>query len=53
MNLDLVIFECNCKRRKKFRLTCDGGSTGHYIIELCQTCRSQEDCKFLIKEEDI
>ena len=53
MSLDLVSFECNCKRRKKFRLTFDGGSTGHYVIELCQTCHCQEDSKFLIKEEGI
>jgi hypothetical protein len=53
MNSELVISKCVCKRRKKFRLIFDGGSTGNYAIELCQKCRNQEDNNFLLKEEMI
>lgn len=52
MNLELVSFECNCKRRKKFRLTLDGGSSGKYILELCSDCYADQNKKFLLKEEE-
>ena len=53
MNSKLVISKCGCKRRKKFRLIFDGGSTGNYAIEICQKCRNKEDNNFLLKDENI
>ena len=49
---EIKIFSCKCKLPAKYRLTFDGGSTGHYIVELCKKCYEQEkDKRFLISEE--
>lgn len=51
--MSLSTYLCRCNKPKKHRLLLDGGSSGHYIIELCQSCYTKEDKKFVIKEEEI
>jgi len=53
MKLEKVLFECYCKKQKKFRMIFDGGSTGNYVVELCSKCRKNEDHEFLLKEETL
>ena len=48
-----IAFECNCELEKKYRLTCDGDSTGNYIVEYCQSCFDSDDKQFLISTEVI
>ena len=38
---------------KKFKLSFDGGLLGQYCLELCNSCYSAQDKKFLVKEEII
>jgi len=38
---------------KKFKLSFDGGLLGQYHLELCNSCYTAHDKKFLIKEEII
>ena len=47
------IFRCKCKKSKTNRVILDGGSEGHYAVELCPKCYEDQDKKFLIKEEVI
>ena len=53
MNKGMSTFECQCPKPKKQRLTFDGGSSGKYVVDLCEDCRDREDCEFLIGEEVI
>ena len=45
------IFECQCNKQKKVRLTFDGGTSGSYHIELCKSCFEKEDEEFLISKK--
>jgi len=47
------IFRCRDKEFKTNRVILDGGSEGNYTIELCPKCYTNQDKKFLIKEEVI
>jgi len=49
----LTVFVCKCNRSKKYRLTIDGGSTGQYQLECCNSCYLKEDKHFVIEEEII
>jgi hypothetical protein len=49
----ITIFQCKCADRKQHRLTLDGGPTGHYQLELCESCYQNADKRFVIKEEQI
>lgn len=49
----LTVFMCKCARPKKHRLTIDGGSTGTYQLECCNSCYLKEDKRFVIEEEQI
>jgi len=44
------IFSCN-HSTKKFKLIFDGGVLGPYTVELCSSCYSTQEKKFLISEE--
>lgn len=47
----IPIFSCQCKRKKSYSLTLDGGSSGKYQLQLCKSCYQNEDKKFVISEE--
>lgn len=49
----MTSFQCNCKARKEHRLVLDGGPAGEYHLELCSSCYSKEDKKFVVREEQI
>jgi len=49
----LDAYECECQDKKAYRLTFDGGSTGHYAIEYCQKCYDSDDRQFMISMEEI
>lgn len=51
--LSLPTYRCRCDEPKKHRLILDGGSSGHYIVELCTSCYRKEDEHFVIREEEI
>lgn len=51
--MSLSTYSCGCNKPKKHRLLLDGGSSGHYIVELCQSCYRKEDKRFVIKEEEM
>ena len=53
MPIKIRIFSCKCKFPRKYRLTFDGGSSGNYSIELCESCYWNEDKKYLISEEKL
>jgi hypothetical protein len=44
------IFQCIDKNKKCYWLMYDGGSSGKYVIKLCQKCRELENDEFLIRE---
>lgn len=48
---EIILFQCRCHEPKKYRITLDGGSTGLYVINLCNSCYQKEDKQFMIKEE--
>lgn len=47
----LVFLECKCAETKKHRLVFDGGSSGHYTVDVCEKCYCEEDREFLIHEQ--
>lgn len=49
----LVVLECECSSIKNHKVTFDGGSTGNYVIEMCQTCYDNDDKRFIISEERL
>jgi len=51
--LNLPTYRCRCDKPKKHRIILDGGSSGHYMLELCASCYRKEDEQFVIKEEEI
>lgn len=56
MNTNLnnqTTFECECITTKTYRVIFDGGSTGNYVIEMCQQCYDADDKRFVITEEMI
>ena len=53
MHPDSALFECRCGNPKIHKLTFDGGSSGDYILELCDDCYVFQNKEFLIDEEDI
>lgn len=53
MNQKTSLFRCKCGETKTHCLTYDGGSSGQYVLELCQSCYSEEDRQFVISEEEI
>jgi len=48
-----AVFICSCDKPKKMRLIFDGGSSGNYTVELCNSCYQKQEKKFLIKKEVI
>ena len=46
-------YVCKCTSKKEFNLTFDGGSTGKYVIFLCERCYRTVDRRFLISEERL
>ncbi|HZS74908.1 MAG TPA: hypothetical protein VFA69_10450 [Candidatus Nitrosotalea sp.] len=51
--MNLPTYRCRCDKPKKHRIILDGGSSGHYMLELCASCYRKEDEQFVIKEEEI
>lgn len=49
----ISVFTCCCPKPKKHGLTIDGGISGNYQLELCSSCYSKEDKKFVIKEDKL
>ena len=47
----MVVYVCDCRKKKRFRLTYDGGSVGTYQLELCNKCHEERPIKFLISEK--
>ncbi|MGI0008521.1 MAG: hypothetical protein ACRD92_02765 [Nitrosopumilaceae archaeon] len=50
---EITIFQCKCQKPKMSRLTFDGGSSGQYVVEICQECYKDDDKKFLVSEERL
>lgn len=53
MSESITVFFCPCEEPKKYKLTFDGGPIGKYQSDLCPTCYSKEDKKYVVKEELI
>ncbi len=49
----ISIFQCKDNRKKKLRVTFDGGSTGTYVVCVCEKCSELDNFEFVIKEELI
>ncbi|MCV0410100.1 hypothetical protein [Nitrosopumilus sp.] len=48
----IVQYECECESEKRFRITFDGGDTGDYSVEYCQSCFDKDDKQFMISMEE-
>lgn len=48
-----VFLECKCAEEKKYRLVFDGGTSGQYMIDVCERCYQEDDKKFLLKEDKV
>lgn len=48
-----LTYECECIEQKTFRLLFDGGRSGCYVIDFCQTCYASDDKQFMISMEVI
>ena len=44
-------YRCKCEKKLFTRLTFDGGSSGEYVISLCEECNRSVDREFLVSEE--
>ena len=53
MSENIPIFTCKCDAVKSHRLKFDGGTSGVYFVELCFSCYTEQDRKFLLKDEEI
>lgn len=43
-----VFLECKCIEEKKHRLIFDGGTSGQYSVDVCETCYQENDTEFLV-----
>lgn len=47
------VYRCSDDREKVHKLVYDGGQTGNYTLELCETCYRDRPKKFLVLEEKM
>ena len=50
---NMPVYACACVGTKRHHLTFDGGSSGSYVLALCDKCYDDEDKLFLISEEKM
>ncbi len=48
-----IVYECNCKKQKKFRVVYDGGFDEKFTVEYCQKCYDQDNKQFMISMERV
>lgn len=49
----VIEFECECTSEKRIRAIFDGGNSGYYSVDYCQSCFDGDDKQFLISMENI
>ena len=42
--------ECLCSEDKTHHIIFDGGSSGHYSVDLCEKCFEQDDKKWIVSD---